>query len=147
VNTAKVRIGRLLEVRVAAGFRGAADVDALFASIDRELEAFGSGQQHVTVADWRLCPLMSPEAAERFTHHLAHNNARTERSAALAYQDAPVAVLQFMRVIREARLPDRKLFFSEDALIRWVNGRLAPAEQRRVRDFLAEGRPPVAPSP
>lgn len=136
MNTAKVNVGRLLEVRVAAGFRTAADVDAHFANIDRQLATIRSGQQHVTVADWRACPVMSPEAAQRLAHHIARTNARTERSAALAVQTAPVTVLQFMRVIREAGLPDRKLFSDEEELIGWLGEVLTREERQRLREFL-----------
>jgi hypothetical protein len=140
VNTAQIKVGRLLEIRLAAGFRTAADVDAHFDNIDRTLATVPPGQQHVTVADWRLCPVMSPEAAQRLSSRIARLNARTERSAALASQDAPVAVLQFVRVIREAGLPDRKLFFKEDELLEWVSQLLTQDEQRRLRAFLADGR-------
>lgn len=136
MNTAKVNVGRLLEVRVAAGFRTAADVDAHFANIDRQLATIRPGQQHVTVADWRACPVMSPEAAQRLAHHIARTNARTERSAALAVQTAPVTVLQFMRVIREAGLPDRKLFSDEEELIGWLGEVLTREERQRLREFL-----------
>jgi hypothetical protein len=136
VNTAKVNVGRLLEVRVAAGFRTTADVDAHFENIDRQLAVMRPGQQHVTVADWRACPVMSPEAAQRLAHHIARTNARTERSAALAVQTAPVTVLQFMRVIREAGLPDRKLFFDEKELIGWLGEVLTGDERQRLREFL-----------
>jgi len=131
-------VGRLLEIRVASGLRTAADVDAHFVSIGQALESIPPGQRHVTVADWRTCPVMSPEAAQRFAQQIAQYNARTERSAALANQEAPVTVLQFMRVIREAGLPDRKLFFSEQELQSWVGEILSEAERERLRDFLAE---------
>jgi hypothetical protein len=133
VNTSKLKVGRLLEVRVAAGFRTTADVDAHFAGIDRALEALPSGQRHVTVTDWRLCTVMSPETAKRLAERIAFYNARTERSAAIASQTSPVAVLQFVRVIREAGLPDRKLFFGEDELRQWLAEVLTPAEQKRLR--------------
>ncbi|HVY32597.1 MAG TPA: hypothetical protein VHB79_38940 [Polyangiaceae bacterium] len=138
MNTAAVRVGRLLEIRVASGLRSAEDVDAHFVSIAQALESVPAGQRHVTVADWRTCPVMSPEAAQRFGQCIAQYNARTERSAALANQEAPVTVLQFMRVIREAGLPDRKLFFSEPELESWVGEVLTEAERERLREFLAE---------
>lgn len=141
MNTAKLTVGRLLEIRVASGFRTAADVDAHFVSIAQALAALPKGQQHVTVADWRSCPVMSPEGAERFAQQIAQYNSRTERSAALANMEAPVTVLQFMRVIREAGLPDRKLFFTEEDLLNWVGEVLTESEQERLREFLEESRP------
>src|SRR5437870_885052 len=117
VNSASLSVGRLLEVRADAGYRSAADVDALFDAIEREVARLGPGQQHVTVADWRRCPVMSPEGAARVVQRITLLNTRTERSAALASVEASVAVLQFLRVIRDAGHPDRKLFFSESELV------------------------------
>jgi hypothetical protein len=137
-NTAKIRVGRLLEIRADAGYRTRADVDALFDSMEREVKNLAPGQRRVTVVDWRRCPVMSPEAVERITDRIAETNRNTERSAALASADAPVAVLQFVRVIREAGLPDRKLFFEERELVAWLKDTLSKAEVRRLREFLRE---------
>jgi hypothetical protein len=139
-NTAKIQVGRLLEIRADAGYRTRGDVDALFDMMERELGKLSGNQRHVTVVDWRRCPVMAPEAAEHIATRIAATNATTERSAALAKQDAPVAVLQFVRVIREARLPDRKLFFEERELIGWLKETLTGAELVRLRAFLSEGR-------
>ena len=137
-NSARLRVGRLLEIRADAGYRTAKDVDALFDDIDRQLARLPEGQQHVTVVDWRRCPVMAPEAAARIAGRIANMNGRTERSAALASSDAPVAVLQFLRVIREADLPDRKLFFDGLEMRRWVAEILTPAEAARLADFIEE---------
>jgi hypothetical protein len=48
-------------------------------------------------------------------------------------------VLQFLRVIREADLPDRKLFFDEQSLVSWLDEVLSPGERERLRVFLSEG--------
>ena len=137
-NTARLRVGRLLEIRADAGYRTVKDVDALFDDIDRQLARLPQAQQHVTVIDWRRCPVMAPEAAARIASRIANMNGRTERSAALASSDAPVAVLQFLRVIREAGLPDRKLFFDGLEMRRWVAEILTPAEAARLADFIEE---------
>lgn len=137
-NTAFIRVGRLLEIRAEAGYRTAADVDALFEAMDREVAKLGALPRHVTVVDWRGCPVMSPEAVERIAQRIALTNTRTERSAALAAADAPVAVLQFLRVIRDARLPDRKLFFKQRDLEAWLKEVLTPEESDRLSNFLAE---------
>lgn len=140
MNTARLSVGRLLEIRAEAGYRCAADVDALFDMIDQQLKTVPPETRHVTVVDWRRCPLMSPDAAQRIAARMSRNNARTERSAALASQDAPVAILQFLRVIREANLPDRKLFFDQAELVNWLGDVLSPSETQRLRVFLNEGR-------
>jgi len=138
-NTAAIRVGRLLEIRGEAGYRTAADVDQLFDIIDAEVAKLPSSQKHVTIVDWRHCPVMSPQAAQRIGQRIVLTNPRTERSAALAVADAPVAVLQFLRVIREAGLPDRRLFFGVDELVPWLSEALTSIETARLRQFLAEG--------
>jgi hypothetical protein len=137
-NTAVVRTGRLLEVRADAGYRNAAEVDSLFDEIDRQLAKLPPDVRHVTVADWRRCPLMAPEAAQRIGQRIANTNAHTERSAALANSESPVAVLQFVRLIRDAGLPDRKLFFDRNELVDWLSDVLTDAEIQRLKDFLDE---------
>jgi hypothetical protein len=137
-NTVKVMAGRLLEIRADAGYRTSEDVDLLFDAIERELTKFPPGIKHVAVVDWRQCPVMAPEAAERIAKRITALNSHTERSAALASRDAPVAVLQFLRVIKEARLDDRKLFFEEGELVHWLGQVLSPLEKSRLRAFLRE---------
>lgn len=137
-NTARLKVGRLLEIRADAGYRTAADVDVLFDTIDREVARLPHDEQHVTVVDWRRCPVMAPEAAARIAARIANMNARTERSAALASSEAPVAVLQFLRVIREAGLPTRKLFFDAQEMRLWVSEVLTPAEAARLAQFIEE---------
>jgi len=138
MNTATLRVGRLIEIRADLGYRSAADVDALFEQLRREIARLPSDTAHVTVVDWRRCPVMCPEAAARIAHQISTVNARTERSAALASHNAPVAVLQFLRVIREAGLPDRKLFFDHSELTSWLSEVLSPVEQHRLRAFLKD---------
>lgn len=89
-------VGRLLEVRANAGYRSASDVDAIFDEIERQVAKLRPDVRHVTVVDWRRCPLMSPAAAKRFSERILATNASTERSAALVDPKAPVAVLQFV---------------------------------------------------
>jgi hypothetical protein len=93
------------------------------------------------VVDWRRCPLMSPAAATRIGQRIAASNSRTDRSAALASPDAPLAVLQFVRLIREAGNTNRKLFFNEAELESWLAEILTPPETKRLREFLREGGP------
>lgn len=138
-NTARLLVGRLLEVRADAGYRTAADVDAIFEAIGRELGKLAPDAQHVTVVDWRHCPLMAPEAAEHMLRRIAGVNSNTLRSAALASEDSPLAVLQFVRLIRDADLPDRKLFKHGDELYRWLSEVLTAAERARLRRFLLDG--------
>jgi hypothetical protein len=144
-NTAEVRVGRLLEVRIAAGYRTADDVDQLFDALAREVARLPAGQRHVTAADWTRCHVMTPTAAGRLGERMAGTNALTERSAVLVVTDLPIAVMQFLRIIREAALPDRRLFFSSTELITWLGEVLTPAETDRLRQFFTELPPPAPP--
>ena len=136
-NTAEIRAGCLLEIRADAGYKTAADVDQLFDKIAVEVAKL-RGRGHVAIADWRRCPLMAPVAAERIVQRIGAMNAHTVRSAALARVDSPSAVLQFVRLIREAGLADRKLFFDAEEMMAWLGEVLTPEEQRRLRDFIVE---------
>lgn len=135
---ARVTVGRLLEVRADAGYRTPADVDAIFEAIRRAVSGLPANVQHITVVDWRGCPLMSPEAADHMLKRIAGVNSSTERSAALAREDSPLAVLQFVRLIRDANHPDRKLFVEGDQLYHWLSEVLTPMERIRLRAFLNE---------
>jgi hypothetical protein len=134
-NTAKIHIGRLLEIRADAGYCSETDVDDLFDAIAIEVRAARISKA-VAVVDWRKCPIMSPAAAARMTERMSANNARTERSAALVLPDAPVAVLQFVRVIREAGLPERRLFFAAAPLVDWLGDVLTIEESTRLHRFV-----------
>ena len=141
-NSASLSVGRLLEVRADAGYRTPADVDAVFAAIGRELGKLPAHAQHVTVVDWRHCPLMAPEAAEYMLKAIAGTNSNTLRSAALASDDSPLAVLQFVRLIRDANLPDRKLFLHSEEMYKWLSEVLTAQERVRLKAFLAEAQQP-----
>jgi hypothetical protein len=136
-NTGVIRVGRLLEVRAEAGYRNVSDVDTLFDSIDLELAKLPPSRQILTVVDWRRCPVMESKASERMVQRIMVLNPRTERSAVIATAQAPVAILQFMRLIRESRLPDRKMFLNAPELISWMDEALDAEEQQRLRAFLA----------
>jgi len=135
-NSARVQVGRLLEVSVRSGYRTIADVDTLFDAIDRALAVLPAGQQHVTCADWRSCTVMAQETSDRLKQRLSRTNARTERSAAIARPDSPTAVMQFLRLIREANLPERKVFLHPEEAVEWLGEVLLPAEVARLRLFL-----------
>jgi hypothetical protein len=137
MNTAAIRVGRLLEIR-ARSYRSIAEVAALFKTIGAELARVPSGTQIVTVTDWRYCPLMASDAAEYALAGMTKNNARVLRSGALASRNSPVLVLQFLRLVRESRLDSRRLFFDEDELTRWLGEVLNDAEKARLIEFLNE---------
>ena len=142
-NTAEIKVGRLLEVRVAAGYRTVEDVDALFDTLDAHVAKLPPGVRHVTAADWTRCVVMAPRAADRLKQRIAAVNASTDRSAVLAVTDLPIAVVQFLRIIREAGNPDRRLFYSASEMITWLGERLTADESTRLHQFLTELHAPA----
>jgi hypothetical protein len=135
-NTATIRVGRLLEVDVRAGYHTASDVDALFEQVDHEVAKLPAGQRIVTCADWRHCTVMAPETSARLVKRLGLINARTQRSVAVVRPDSPTAVMQFARLIREARFPDRRVFFGAQEAMEWLGEVLTSEESARLRRFL-----------
>lgn len=137
-NTAAVRVGRLLELRLSVGFRNVTFVTEIFAAMDAEIRRLPSDVPVVIAADWRRCRVMSSDASESLVANLSRYNTRVERSGAIASEDSPSAVLQFTRLIREAAHPDRRLFTDPEAMASWLGEVLAPDERRRLAEFLAE---------
>ena len=137
-NTAVIKVGRLLEVRAASGYRTAADVDHIFDAIAAEVGRLPGQRLVVAAVDWRRCPLMSAEASERILYKMTRSNPRTERSAALASSTSSAALMQFLRLIRETKFPDRRLFYDAQELARWLDEVLSPTESARLRVFLHE---------
>jgi hypothetical protein len=135
-NTAAIHVGRLLEVRADRGYGGVSDVDALFDAMDTEIARRPASQRMVVVADWHLCPVVSPIAAERMLQRMIRLNPRIERSGALTSASAPVSVAQFLRLVRESGLPDRRLFSHPEELADWLQEVLTPAETQRLQEFL-----------
>jgi hypothetical protein len=135
-NTVAICVGRLLEVRVDAGYRDEADVDEVFRAIGAEIRAHPR-QALVAIADWRRCPVLAEPAADRLVQQMAGNNPRVERSAALVCPHASTAVLQFTRLIRETSFDHRRVFTSAPPLVAWLSEVLTPAEQERLRAFVA----------
>ncbi|HEU4583687.1 MAG TPA: hypothetical protein VFS67_35765 [Polyangiaceae bacterium] len=141
LNTVAIVQGRLLEIRADAGYRSLQDVEQVTRAIQRESMKVPLNLRAVTVVDWRRCPVMSDDASARLLEHMRSTNPRVERSAALASQKSSIAVLQFLRLVRESSHRDRRLFFEPEPLIEWLGEVLTPEELQRLREFLAEGAP------
>ena len=137
-NTCALNVGRLLEIRAAAGYRDAADVDEQFDRIEIELARLPITQRAVVATDWRRCPLMSSDASDRMKLRIVRLNDRIERSAALSSGQPAVTMLQFLRLVRESEHPNRKLFEDAVTMTQWLAEVLTLPEVDRLRAFLAE---------
>lgn len=137
MNSAAIRVGRLLEIRPVA-YRSAADMALAFSTIANELTKLAPGTLVVTVTDWRYCPVMSEDASEHALVAITNHNPRVLRSGVLASKDSSVAVLQLRRLMRQRKHDSHRLFFSEDELTAWLGEVLTEAEKTRLTAFLNE---------
>jgi len=145
-NTVVIRVGRLMEISVKDGFRSVEDVEAQRARITTALDALPKDQLIVIAADWRACQVMSQPAANALGPMLGAFNARIERSAILGATNSPVAVLQFLRVVRESRHPARRVYEDRRPMIAWLGERLTEPERERLAQFLLTNAPLAHPA-
>jgi hypothetical protein len=136
-NTCEVRVGRLLEVRVAKGYHTPQDVDDMTSMMLAEIEKMPAGVKHVTIADWRTCKVMSEAACERATAMFLHSNPTTERSSIVCSESSPTAVWQFLRLVATGNNAHRRVFRSALEAIDWTAQVLSPEERNRLEEFLA----------
>src|SRR3954469_4371362 len=60
-NTCEARVGRLLEVRVDAGYQSVRDVDKMIVMMQAHFGRLPAGEKCIIAADWRNVTMMSPE--------------------------------------------------------------------------------------
>jgi hypothetical protein len=135
-NTCEHHVGRLLEIRVEAGYRDRSDVNAIFTEIVAQSARIPSSQRMIIVTDWRSCNVMAADAAEQLAAGIRSTNPRVERSGALLPLNSSVAMLQFIRILRESSNVDRRGFNSPRALIAWLSEVLTPDEIARLHTFI-----------
>jgi len=135
-NTVVIQVGRLMEICVREGFRSVEDVERQRALITKALAMLPPDQRVVIAADWRNCQLMTQPAANALGPMLGSFNARIERSAILGSSASPVAVLQFLRVVRETKHPARRVFEERRAMLTYLSECLSAAELERLGQFL-----------
>jgi hypothetical protein len=135
-NTCSINVGRLLEIRVLAGFRTSLEVDQIFQIIRAEHAKLKDVQRVVVVTDCRLSPPLSDEVSNYLLEAIAPTNPRIQASAFLASRDSPPAVLHFLRLVRGIKHPSRKLFFEVPEMLSWLHPFLTGSEFRRLRTFI-----------
>jgi hypothetical protein len=136
-NTCEFVEGRLLEIRVAAGYKCVADIDAMIGMIRGNVGKLPPGDSFTIAADWRAVQVMSPETAQRCREMLASVNPRVVRSAILTLPENSLTNLQVVRLVREAQNPSRRAFTVAAEMAAWLGEVLSPKETARVRVFLA----------
>jgi hypothetical protein len=134
-NTCERHVGRLLEIRIEAGCQNTADVTAIFAAIQQETAQLSDAQSLVAVSDWRKCTVMAEDAASHVIAGMRRANPRIERIGALL-PSSSIAMLQFVRMVREGNSSRRKGFKDPEALIAWLSEVLTAEEASRLRAFV-----------
>ena len=137
-NTCTINVGRLLEIDVAAGYRTVGDVDAMIGLIGAEIAALPETTRVVIAADWRPCPLFTPEVSARVMQMLSTDAVRIERSGILHSSMQPTSVLQVFRLIKETGVlgERRRIFTDVDAMASFLGEVLTDEERARLAQFL-----------
>jgi hypothetical protein len=135
-NTCDFVEGRLLEIRVADGYRTVEDVDQMIAMIGENVAKLLPEEKFSIAADWRAVQLMPPEVAARARQMLTKVNPRVVRSSILTLPANPLTNLQVIRLIREAENSSRRHFTSAKEHHAWLSEVLTPKESQRLAKFL-----------
>ena len=135
-NTCEFRVGRLLEIRVAHGYRSVEDVEEMIGMMVERVSALPHELRYVIAADWRHVTVMSPETAARARAMLSKANARVERSSILTHGDQSLTNLQVQRLVREAENENRRHFISAREQYLWLSEVLSREESARLAEFL-----------
>ena len=135
-NTCEFVVGKLLEIRVADGYRSVEDIDAMIQMIRANMSKLGPNDKMTIVADWTAVHVMHPETAARAREMLATANPKVLRSSILTAPENPTTNLQVVRLIREAQNADRRHFAEPKQLAAWLSPVLSVQEGARLRTFL-----------
>ena len=135
-NTCVVRVGRLMEIDVASGYKTVADVEAMIATIGACLAKVPPATRVVIAADWRPCTVFTPDVADRAVRMLTIANPRVERSAILHRADHATSILQVFRLVKESHFEGRRLFSAVADVEKWLGEVLDAAERERLHAFL-----------
>lgn len=135
-NTCELNVGKLLEIRVDAGYQVPADVDAMIGLIANVLGSLPAHERIIIAADWRRCSLFGPGTADRALAMLTRANPRLLRSGILIRPDSPTALMQVMRLVGQAQSPDRRVVTSSEEMISWLSPVTTPKELARLKVFL-----------
>lgn len=141
VNTCEIVAGRLMEIRLAAGYRSVADVDDMIRMMVRKFTTLPVGARVVIAADWRGISVMSQETSERAKVMLTQSNPRVLRSSILIGEQRHTASLQVVRLVREADNQERRCFASAAEQYEWLAEVLTDDERARLAVFLGLAQP------
>jgi hypothetical protein len=139
-NSCDITVGRLLEVRVLAGYRTSAEVERFFDELRAQFSKFAQPRHRaVVIADWRFCPPLSDEISKLLIERMSVANPRIQAVGMLVSKESADDIVQFLRTTCGTKNPSRRLFFENPELMSWAHPFLTGSEFRRLRAFLDEG--------
>jgi hypothetical protein len=92
----------------------------------------------VIALDFSKAKVWPKEHAERLLETMRQDNPMLERSGYYIPADSASVVLQFHRLIRDAKNPVRKAFSQLPELYAYLDEVLEPLERQRLREYFAE---------
>ena len=138
-NTCSFVVGRLLEIRVAAGYHSVQDVDEMISMMRDQISRLPEHEKFVIAADWRRVTVMPQDTAERAREMLARSNPRVLKSSILIDPNHATTSLQVVRLVKEAENVNRRHFTDAAQQITWLSDVLTAQESQRLRAFLHSG--------
>jgi hypothetical protein len=134
---ARVRVGRLVEVRLAR-LASVADVEALNAAVLGAIRSTGAdrGDRVLVCADHRSASPVPSDLADPWSRAMREVNRNIGRSAILLDPANTTFNLQIQRVVKCAGSDARRVFTDRKELQEWLDTRLSDAERVALRLFL-----------
>jgi hypothetical protein len=135
-NTCSFVVGRLMEIRVGAGYHAVQDVDEMIGMMIEQLSRMPEDFKFIIAADWRRVTVMPQDTAERAREMLARSNPRVIKSSILIDPSHATTGLQVFRLVKEAENANRRHFTDAAQQISWLSDVLTTQELQRLRTFL-----------
>lgn len=141
--TVEVRAGRLIEARIEAlrNLQRAAAYTQAFAQI---LQRAPVQERMILCADHRAVAVYSQQVTDELASLFGAMNQRLARIALLVAPSNATLTMQLTRIVREARNPERRVFFAMEEAETFLGEVLTAAERSRLAQFL---RSEPSPSP
>jgi len=128
------KVGRLVELTFETPL-SFEDAGRAFVEVRMCIQALGG--RFVSVGDLTGADIFAPDVADKLTLLMRSLNPHLVRSGFLI-REGPTFGLQFMRMIREAGSPDRRLFKRRSELESWLAEVLTLEERERLHVYLDE---------
>jgi hypothetical protein len=133
MQRAQRRVGRLVEIRMEPPMTFAETV-IFVEELRRIVKAMAD--RFVGVADYSRVTIFPQEVIATYVDCMRSLNPKLERTAVLIANSATLS-LQMTRLLRDGSNPKRRAFTSPTELCAWLSEVLTPAEQARLKEFLA----------